>query len=168
MLFSFGRDVNINWKHGINALEESAKDGKGRISIVLWGLVLNTVEEEGSPPMVNNRDNHGGYDHSRGHRDGGRRDPYPSDADRDRDRYRDTPRDSYHRDPPRDYYPRDAYPRDAFPRDRDSRDFHREPYSRDSRDPYPRDPPRHHHAGEGMRDYPRGERDRSRDRPNNR
>lgn len=29
MLFSFGRDVNINWKHGINALPEDEQDGKG-------------------------------------------------------------------------------------------------------------------------------------------
>jgi hypothetical protein len=27
MLFTFGRDVNIQWKHGINALPESEQDG---------------------------------------------------------------------------------------------------------------------------------------------
>jgi hypothetical protein len=37
MLFSFGRDVNINWKHAINALPEEEHNGKGRISIILWG-----------------------------------------------------------------------------------------------------------------------------------
>jgi hypothetical protein len=60
MLFSFGRDVNINWKHGVNALPDNEKDGKGRISIVLWGLVEDVIEEDNSPPMVNNRDDHGG------------------------------------------------------------------------------------------------------------
>jgi len=54
MLFSFGRDVNINWKHGVNALPSSEHNGKGRISIVIWGLVEGALEEEGSPPMVVN------------------------------------------------------------------------------------------------------------------
>ena len=55
MLFSFGRDVNIQWKHGINALsdeEQEAVGGKGRVSIILWGLAGNCVEEAGSPPML--------------------------------------------------------------------------------------------------------------------
>lgn len=51
MLFSFGRDVNIVWKHGINALPEEEQDGKGRISIILWGKVPEVVEEAGSPRM---------------------------------------------------------------------------------------------------------------------
>ena len=51
-VFSFGRDVNIHWKHGVNALEPELQDGKGRISIILWGKALNVVEEEGSPPML--------------------------------------------------------------------------------------------------------------------
>jgi hypothetical protein len=53
MVFSFGRDVNIRWKHGINALPADDQDGKGRISIILWGLVNDVVEEEGSPPPLN-------------------------------------------------------------------------------------------------------------------
>ncbi|KAF0774260.1 hypothetical protein AaE_002039, partial [Aphanomyces astaci] len=32
MLFAFGRDVNINWKHGVNALANEHFSGKGRIS----------------------------------------------------------------------------------------------------------------------------------------
>jgi len=54
MLFSFGRDTNILWKHGINALPESEQDGKGRISIILWGQVPPEmcVEEPGNPPML--------------------------------------------------------------------------------------------------------------------
>ncbi len=36
----------------MNALHEKDKDGKGRISIVLWGLCPKFTEEEGSPPML--------------------------------------------------------------------------------------------------------------------
>ncbi len=52
MAFSFGRDANINFKHGINALAPEAQTGKGRISIILWGLAKGVIEEEGSPPML--------------------------------------------------------------------------------------------------------------------
>jgi protein phosphatase PTC7 len=52
MLFYFGRDANIVWQHGINALPEQEQDGKGRISIILWGLCTTTVDEAGSPPML--------------------------------------------------------------------------------------------------------------------
>jgi len=52
MLFYFGRDANITWQHGINALPEDEQDGKGRISIILWGLCTTTTEEDGSPPML--------------------------------------------------------------------------------------------------------------------
>ena len=51
-VFTFGRDVNIRWKHGINALPRDEQDGKGRISIILWGWAQNVVKEEGSPPML--------------------------------------------------------------------------------------------------------------------
>jgi len=51
-VFSFGRDVNILWKHGVNALAEEDQDGKGRISIILWGLAEGVLEEEGSPPLL--------------------------------------------------------------------------------------------------------------------
>lgn len=46
-VFSFGRDVNIHWKHGINALPKEEQDGKGRVSIILWGLVDDVIEEDG-------------------------------------------------------------------------------------------------------------------------
>lgn len=52
MLFYFGRDVNIRWQHAINALPSEDQDGKGRISVVLWGLCTKTFEEEGSPAML--------------------------------------------------------------------------------------------------------------------
>jgi len=55
MMFSFGRDVNINWKHGINAVKPDEYTGKGRISIVLWGKVKDVIEEDGSPPLVVNK-----------------------------------------------------------------------------------------------------------------
>lgn len=51
-VFSFGRDANIHWKHGINALSPEEQDGKGRISIILWGLAKSAIEEEGSPPLL--------------------------------------------------------------------------------------------------------------------
>ena len=51
-VFSFGRDANIHWKHGINALPPSEHDGKGRISIILWGFAKSVIEEEGSPPLL--------------------------------------------------------------------------------------------------------------------
>jgi hypothetical protein len=52
MLFFFGRDVNIRWQHGINALPADEQDGLGRISIILWGLTTLAVEEAGSPSML--------------------------------------------------------------------------------------------------------------------
>jgi len=52
MLFYFGRDANIVWQHGINALPSSEQDAKGRISIILWGLCTVAVDEPGSPPML--------------------------------------------------------------------------------------------------------------------
>ena len=51
-VFSFGRDANILWKHGINALPPAEQDGKGRISIILWGLAQSVIEEDGSPPLL--------------------------------------------------------------------------------------------------------------------
>jgi len=51
-VFTFGRDVNIKFKHGINALPEEEQDGKGRISIILWGLANDVKEEDGSPLLL--------------------------------------------------------------------------------------------------------------------
>ena len=62
MLFMFGRDVNIHWKHGINALADDQKTGLGRISIVLWGLLKSVIEEDGSPPILT--DNTRGMGHN--------------------------------------------------------------------------------------------------------
>jgi hypothetical protein len=68
MLFSFGRDVNINYKHGVNALPVEEQDGKGRISIILWGLAPNCVEEDNSPPVLTDNTRGGGHSvhHPRG------------------------------------------------------------------------------------------------------
>mmetsp|Transcript_106165 Transcript_106165/g.300222 ORF Transcript_106165/g.300222 Transcript_106165/m.300222 type:complete len:241 (+) Transcript_106165:932-1654(+) len=52
MLFYFGRDANIVWQHGINALPASEQTGKGRISLILWGLCTTVMDEAGSPPML--------------------------------------------------------------------------------------------------------------------
>lgn len=65
-VFSFGRDVNILWKHGINALKPDEQDGKGRISIILWGLAQDAVEEAGSPPLLGS-DGHGPHASQRQH-----------------------------------------------------------------------------------------------------
>jgi len=53
-VFSFGRDANILWKHGVNALspEEQTMESRGRISIILWGLAQNVEEESFSPPLL--------------------------------------------------------------------------------------------------------------------
>ena len=64
MLFHFGRDVNISWKHGVNALPKSEHNGKGRISIILWGLVKDCIEERGSPGLLTN-DARNGFDNTR-------------------------------------------------------------------------------------------------------
>jgi hypothetical protein len=61
MLFSFGRDVNIHWKHGVNALPDEEQDGKGRISIILWGLAPNVIEENGSPRILDDNTRGGGH-----------------------------------------------------------------------------------------------------------
>ena len=53
MLFHFGRDVNINWMHGVNALPKDEQSGKGRISIIVWGYVKDCIEEGGSPALLN-------------------------------------------------------------------------------------------------------------------
>jgi hypothetical protein len=54
----FRRDVNVRWKHGINALPISSHSTEpchdaplGRISIIVWGNV-DAVEEENSPPLL--------------------------------------------------------------------------------------------------------------------
>merc|ERR1711862_167017 len=52
MMFYFGRDVNITWQHGVNALPDKEQDGKGRISVVCWGYCNCCFEEANSPPML--------------------------------------------------------------------------------------------------------------------
>lgn len=88
MVFAFGRDVNIQWKHAVNALPTEEHDGKGRISIILWGLALNVKEEDNSPPMLTDNTRGGGYTMHRTpleRRDGGhRRDRRRSRSPRDR------------------------------------------------------------------------------------
>ena len=52
MMFTFGRDVNIRMKHGINALCPDDQDGKGGVSIILWGWVPGIEEKEDSLMML--------------------------------------------------------------------------------------------------------------------
>ena len=61
MLFSFGRDVNIHYKHGINALQEDEQNGKGRVSIILWGNAPHIIDEKGSPHILNDNTRGGGH-----------------------------------------------------------------------------------------------------------
>ena len=65
MLFAFGRDVNIKWKHGVNALPKELHDGKGRISIILWGLTHMPIDEAGSPALICNTPGHPPAAHDR-------------------------------------------------------------------------------------------------------
>lgn len=52
-VFTFGRDVNIKFKHGINAIPEEEQNDQGRISIIVWGLATNVAEDEaGSPNTI--------------------------------------------------------------------------------------------------------------------
>lgn len=60
MVFSFGKDVNIRFMHGINALNEEDKlinDGK-RISIILWGKAKNAIDQPNSPKMISEKKPH--------------------------------------------------------------------------------------------------------------
>jgi len=38
-IYTFSKDVNIEWKHGIPQIEEEKRTNEGRISIILWGYV---------------------------------------------------------------------------------------------------------------------------------
>ena len=58
MLYYFGRDVNIRWQHGINALPKDKQDGKGRISIILWGKAP-ARREPNSPSLLVDEDRQG-------------------------------------------------------------------------------------------------------------
>jgi hypothetical protein len=60
-LFSFGKDVNIRWRHGIIAVDMESQrnsdrgndsNGSGRISIILWGRSRLASDEDGSPPLL--------------------------------------------------------------------------------------------------------------------
>jgi hypothetical protein len=123
-VFSFGRDANINWKHGINALPPSEQNGKGRISIILWGNASKAIDEEGSPPLLgadgrgphadNRRNNHGRGRNYRGREErGGRgRENGRRRGDRNYDHYRDL--DRHHNNDMRraDSHRRDHYRHD--------------------------------------------------------
>ena len=52
MLFAFGRDVNMKWKYGVNALPKELHDGKGRVSIIFWDRTDLPMDEADSPPLL--------------------------------------------------------------------------------------------------------------------
>jgi hypothetical protein len=65
-------------QHGVNALPPQEQDGKGRISIILWGLASKVIEEDGSPPLLGSdgkgphaNHNKRPFGHGHGHRGGG-------------------------------------------------------------------------------------------------
>jgi len=43
-IYTFGKDVNIMWKHGIPAVHPDQYKDQGRISIIAWGWVDNVEE----------------------------------------------------------------------------------------------------------------------------
>ena len=60
----------------MNALAPDQQDGKGRISLVLWGLAQDVIEEGGSPPLLGSdgkgpHASRGGDHHRRGGGGGG-------------------------------------------------------------------------------------------------
>ena len=54
MMYTFGRDVNIRFQHGINAVPLENRTGKGRISIVVWGYSRLADSKETALPLINN------------------------------------------------------------------------------------------------------------------
>ena len=38
-IYTFGKDVNIEWRHGIPQVKPEHKHNNGRISIIIWGKV---------------------------------------------------------------------------------------------------------------------------------
>lgn len=44
-LYSFGKDVNVTWRHGVPAVHPRKFSNKGRISIVAWGWIDDMIEE---------------------------------------------------------------------------------------------------------------------------
>eukprot|EP00951_Prasinocladus_malaysianus_P022118 scaffold184659_cov50-Prasinocladus_malaysianus.AAC.1 len=38
-MYTFGKDINVDWKHGVTQLPPEQQVGEGRISIICWGYV---------------------------------------------------------------------------------------------------------------------------------
>lgn len=146
MLFAFGRDVNIKWKHAINAVAESETNDEGRISIILWGLTTNVTEEDNSPPLLTDNTRGNGYSmhhksqnfhrrddnrHRGGDRGGDRRDDRRDSRREDRrddrrDDRRGEDRREDRRDDRRDHSRSRSRDRNEGHRGRGDRDEHRE------------------------------------------
>ena len=43
-IYTFGRDVNILWRHGIPQIPPERQNQEGRISIIAWGWIDNMEE----------------------------------------------------------------------------------------------------------------------------
>lgn len=50
--FSYGRDVNIRWKHGVSALPANDDTEGTRISIVIWGELKDVKDQDDSPALL--------------------------------------------------------------------------------------------------------------------
>ena len=73
----------------MNALPKELQDGKGRISIIIWGQCPLAKEEDNSPPMLTDNTRGNGHNMHAG-RDRHHHDHHaPREQDRDRDRARD-------------------------------------------------------------------------------
>jgi hypothetical protein len=55
-LYSFGKAVNIQWMHGINAVPKNEQTQEGRISIIIWGFAKNVIPEAKEPSIIENND----------------------------------------------------------------------------------------------------------------
>ena len=56
MLFSFGKAVNIQYMHGINAIPPNIQKDIPRISIIVWGFSNLTIDQPGEPDILENND----------------------------------------------------------------------------------------------------------------
>ena len=96
VLFRTWREHQLETCHQRTSTERTWR--KGRISIVLWGLCKNVIEEKGSPPLVRNSKNGGGRNRRRNkengkHKKDRRQQDRRDDNERRRRSYRSRSRD---------------------------------------------------------------------------
>jgi len=47
-----GRDVNIQWMSGLNSIPQDERQGKGTVTLYLYGRAEDVVDEPGGPPLL--------------------------------------------------------------------------------------------------------------------